>query len=161
MRTLLERLRNHDWFYGYADDHRAWKRGRASMLSLKSELASLDCQYDMGDIRRAVTGMIREDFAPDDTGYWYRQPRKYKNVAGVKEEDLIDRSRAQEIVSWLDECSREQVSRDNVVRITRASTWNVYYARSGFIMNRDFDYLMCGMLFVSISTLMIVWFRNI
>jgi len=105
MSTLLERLRNHDWFYGYADDHRSWKRGRTRMMELKAELKSLECPYDMGDIRKAVTGMIREDFAPDDSGYWYKQPRKYKNIAGVKEADLIDRSRAEEIVLWLSECT--------------------------------------------------------
>ena len=100
--TLRERLQNFDWFYGYSDDHRVWKRGKAGKASLVSELKSLDCPYEMGDIRMAVTGMVLEDFEPDELGWWYRQPKKYKNVAGVREADLIGRSRAEEIVEWLD-----------------------------------------------------------
>jgi hypothetical protein len=100
--TLRERLRNFDWFYGYSDDHNAWRRGRAGKQSLVSELRSLDCPYELEHIRMAVTGMIREDFSPDEHGWWYRQPQKYKNVAGVKETDLIDRAQAEEIEEWLD-----------------------------------------------------------
>tara|TARA_R110001583_G_scaffold31091_1_gene106797 strand:+ start:3141 stop:3461 length:321 start_codon:yes stop_codon:yes gene_type:complete len=100
--TLLERLKSFDWFYGYSDDHRVWKRGTAGMARLVSELKSLDCPYEMGDIRMAVTGMVREDFAPDELGWWYRQPQIYKNVAGVREDKLIDRSRAEEITGWID-----------------------------------------------------------
>ena len=51
--------------------------------------------------------MIKEDFTPDDSGYWYKKSRKYKNAAGVKEANLIDLERAEEIELWLNECKHD------------------------------------------------------
>ena len=102
MQTLLERLRRHDWFWGYSDDHRWWKKGRQEDVSLRDSLSQCKCPYGMSDIRRAVLNMIEEDFKKEEDDYWYRQPHVYKNVAGVRRSDLISRSYAQEIISWLE-----------------------------------------------------------
>ena len=98
--TLLEKLRRHDWFYGYADDHRAWKRGAQRHRELQAELARLNCPFGLGEVRMAAQNMILEDFAEESPGQWYRQPRKYKNVAPTARDGLIERARAEEIVAW-------------------------------------------------------------
>jgi hypothetical protein len=100
--TLLARLQRHDWFWGYSDDHRWWKKGRKEDTSLRASLSQCKCPYGMSDIRCAVLNMIEEDFKKEEDGYWYRQPHVYKNVAGVNKSDLISRSYAQEIISWLE-----------------------------------------------------------
>ena len=100
-KTLLERLQSHDWFYGYADDHRVWKKGVAAQRQLVEDLTRIQCPYDLQEIRKAVQDMVVEDFAEEgDHGYWYRQPRLYENVAGVRFEDLITSERRDEIIAW-------------------------------------------------------------
>jgi hypothetical protein len=101
MGTLLERLRNHDWFYAYSDDHRVWKRGCQALKSLSVDLRQLDCPYDIGDIRMTVQNMILEDFVEEEPNRWYRTPRKYKNVAPTQRHGLIERARAEEILEWI------------------------------------------------------------
>ena len=98
---LLKRLTNHDWFYGYADDHRAWKRGAAKQREILRDLEEMECPYDLGDIRKTVQRMIFEDFTQEDNGYWYRHPKKYKNVAGCRKSELIKREHADNILSWI------------------------------------------------------------
>ena len=101
--TLFQRLANHDWHFEYSDDHRVWKRGREKQQELKRDLKGMNCPFNLAEIRMAATGMILEDFAQDgDTGYYYRSPRKYKNVAGVLKTSLIERARANEIKRWFD-----------------------------------------------------------
>ena len=102
--TLFQRLKNHDWYYGYSDDHRVWQRGRQRQQELIRDLEGMGCPYTLSEIRMTVLDMIAEDFAEEgDTGYWYRQPRKYKNVAGVLRTSLIERARADEITRWFEE----------------------------------------------------------
>ena len=45
---------------------------------------------------------LKNDFKKEEDGYWYRQPHVHKNIAGVNKSDLISRSYAQEIISWLE-----------------------------------------------------------
>ena len=101
--TLFQRLKNHDWHYAYSDDHKAWKRGRQRQEELKRDLKGMNCPFNLAEIRMTATSMILEDFAEEgDTGYYYRNPRKYKNVAGVLKTSLIERARANEIKSWFE-----------------------------------------------------------
>jgi len=106
--SLFQRLKNHDWFYGYSDDHRVWRRGRQRQKELARDLEGMNCPYNLAEIRMTVQDMILEDFAEEgDSGYWYRQPRKHKNVAGVLKTSLIERARANEITRWFKEIDNE------------------------------------------------------
>ena len=100
-KSLMEQLRNHDWYYSYSDDHRVWKRGQANAKRLQALLADFRCPYSMNDLRKAVQEMVFEDFVEED-GYWYRQPRKYKNVAGTRREDLMYRADQVQILAWIE-----------------------------------------------------------
>jgi len=102
MATLLERLRNHDWFYAYSDDHRVWKRGEQRTKELYSELVKRECPYNMGDIRMTVQKMILEDFTEVETNRWSRDPEKTRYVAPAQRSELIERSRAEEVLRWID-----------------------------------------------------------
>jgi hypothetical protein len=72
VKTLLETLRNHDWYYMYSDDHSVWKRGRARHSDLEKRVKSMNCPFTIGELRRAVQGLVFEDFAEEEPGQWYR-----------------------------------------------------------------------------------------
>ncbi len=101
MGTLLERLKNHDWFYAYSDDHRVWKKGREKEKLLQEDMKNRECPYPLGDVRMTVQNMILEDFVEEEPDRWYRHPRKYKNVAPTQRHGLIERVRAEEILAWI------------------------------------------------------------
>ena len=46
--------------------------------------------------------MILEDFVEEEPNQWYRHPRKYKNVAPARREDLIEKVLAEEITTWIE-----------------------------------------------------------
>ena len=95
------KLRQHDWYYAYSDDHRVWTRGRNQMQALRTAHAELDCPFDMGLLNKWSHNMILEDFAEEEPGAWYKQPRKYKCIAPSKREDLITQAQHDEITQWM------------------------------------------------------------
>ena len=103
MAHLIKRLKSHDWYHAYSDDHRVWRAGSNSQRKLTQELSSLKCPHAFWDIHKALFGMILEDFEEDDKGGWYRKGNRPKYVAPARKEDLITRAHADTIVSWLEE----------------------------------------------------------
>ena len=101
-KNLMKILKNFDWWYAYSDDHRVWQRGRKAEFELKNRLAALNCPYTISELRMATSEMVVEDFEEDENGYWYRQPRKYKNVAGVRREDLMHRADQVQVLAWVE-----------------------------------------------------------
>lgn len=96
-----KRLRSHDWYYGYSDDHRVWTRGRDASRALRVTHEELDCPFNMGLLEKWAHNMVVEQFAEEEPGEWYRQPHKYKCVAPVKHEDLITQAQHDEITQWM------------------------------------------------------------
>ena len=94
------KLKTHDWYYGYSDDHSVWKRGQAASARLRQAHESLSCPYDMNTLMNWAHKMILEEFAEEEPGAWYRQPRKYKCVAPTKREVLMTRKKHDEITQW-------------------------------------------------------------
>ena len=97
------KLKQHDWYYGYSDDHRYWTRGRDQAAVLRVAHKELDCPWDMGTLQKWAFKMIVEEFAEEVPGSneWFRQPRKYKCVAPVKHEELITQAQHDEITNWM------------------------------------------------------------
>lgn len=48
-------LKNHDWYYNFSDDYRAWNRGKDSMESISAMRRQLDPNYE-----------IWNEFAPEE-----------------------------------------------------------------------------------------------
>ena len=101
MASLLERLRNHDWFYAYSDDHRVWKKGREKEKLLQEDMKNRECPYPLGDVRMAVQSMILEDFTEREPNRWFRDPENSRYFAPAMRRDLIERERAEEILEWI------------------------------------------------------------
>lgn len=95
------KLKNHDWYYAYSDDHSVWKRGQAASARLRAACEELDCPFDMGLLQKWAFKMIVEEFAEEAPGKWYRQPRIYKSIAPTKFEDLITQAQHDEITQWM------------------------------------------------------------
>ena len=98
---FAKRLKNHDWYYGYSDDHKVWTRGRNASAALRKTKEELDCPFTMNELKTWAHKMILEDFAEEEPGCWYRQPRKYKHVAPAKREELMPRAFHDEINRWM------------------------------------------------------------
>ena len=96
------KLRSHDWYYAYSDDHRYWDRGRRQRMELDAMHKNLRCPYDFGTLSKWAHDMIVEQFAEESPGEWYRQPRKYKCVAPCDRKDLITEQEWSDIQSWFD-----------------------------------------------------------
>ena len=96
-----KKLKQHDWYYGYSDDHRVWTRGRNAAAALAKTHDELDCPFDMKLLCKWAHKMILEQFAEEAPGEWYRQPRKYKCVAPTKREELITLAQHDEITNWM------------------------------------------------------------
>ena len=101
MGNLLESLRNHDWYYMYSDDGRVYKRGRQRTIALRERMQSLECPFTMDELRMAAHKMIVEEFAEEEPGKWYRQPRKFKSIAPTQREDLITQDEYAKIMEWI------------------------------------------------------------
>jgi len=100
--TLMERLKRHDWYYAYSDDGRVWKAGLNEEKRLIGLVANLHCPYTLRQLRMAVQDMVVEEFAEEAPGEWYRQPRKYKNMAPTGRPDLIHRADQVQILGWIE-----------------------------------------------------------
>ena len=98
---FAKKLKGHDWYYAYSDDHSVWRRGNAASQKLRAQHKELDCPFDMGLLLKWSHKMILEQFAEEEPGAWYRQPRKYKCVAPSKREELIMQAEYDEITAWL------------------------------------------------------------
>ena len=106
MGTFEKALRAHDWYYAYSDDHRYWARGQKTIAELRIQHKALECPYDFAELRQYVHDMVVDLFAEEVPGEWYRQPKKYKNMAPVKENDLLTRTQFDNIAAWLEENDR-------------------------------------------------------
>ena len=100
--TLFERLTRHDWYYAYSDDHRVWKAGLSEEKKLRGLVADLRCPYTLAQLRMAVQNMVVEDFAEESPDSWYRQPKKYANMAPVRRSELIHRADQVQILAWIE-----------------------------------------------------------
>ena len=102
MRTgFAKRIKHHDWYYGYSDDHRVWRRGHDESGALRRMHKDLECPFDMKTLMHWAHKMILEEFAEEEPGAWYRQPRKYKSIAAVSREELITQAEYDEITQWM------------------------------------------------------------
>jgi len=111
MRALYDQLKGHDWYYGYSDDHRVWKKGQRRHDHLRRLLGSLNCPYPMQHLRMAVEEMVVDMFVEETPGHWYRNPHTYKNVAPVKRSELLLRADQVQILAWI-EAQGEQITAD-------------------------------------------------
>jgi len=96
------KLQNHDWYYAYSDDHSYWTRGRQQKMELEAMHKNLGCPYDFVELRKWAHNMIVEQFAEENPGEWYRQPRKYKSIAPCSRKDLITEQEWSDIQSWFE-----------------------------------------------------------
>ena len=94
------KIKSHDWYYGYSDDHRVWTRGKDASRVLRVTHEELDCPFDMGLLEKWAHNMILEEFAEEEPGDWYRQPKKYSCIAPTKREGLITQALHDEITQW-------------------------------------------------------------
>lgn len=109
MKTLYNQLAAHDWYFGYSDDHRVWKRGQAAQNHLRKLLENLECPFRMQDLRMAVQEMVVDLFEEEKPGHWYRKPHTYKNVAPVKRTDLLLRADQVQILAWIENQGEQPV----------------------------------------------------
>ena len=102
MRTeFAKRIKHHDWYYGYSDDHSVWRRGHEELGALRRMHEDLECPFDMKTLMHWAHNMVLEEFAEEEPGDWYRQPRKYKSVAAVSRKELITQAEYDEITQWM------------------------------------------------------------
>ena len=99
--NFAKRIKSHDWFYGYSDDHSVWRRGHQETAILREMHQELLCPFTMSELQAWAHNMILEQFAEEEPGSWYRQPRKYKSIAAVKREDLMPQTLHDEITHWM------------------------------------------------------------
>ena len=95
------KLKNHDWYYAYSDDHRSYSAGRRNEALLREMHKDFECPYSLATLRTWAHNMILEQFAEEKPDEWYRQPRKYMSVAPVKRADLITQAYHDEITQWM------------------------------------------------------------
>jgi hypothetical protein len=102
---LFEALKHHDWFYAYSDDHRVWKRGAAKNVELGNALNTQNCPFRMQDIRKAVQGMIVEEYLVDTDGTFYKQEYRDKgwNMYQPRRDEMITASERDKIIAWFDD----------------------------------------------------------
>tara|TARA_B100000674_G_C37680392_1_gene841253 strand:+ start:453 stop:803 length:351 start_codon:yes stop_codon:yes gene_type:complete len=95
------KLRQHDWYYGYSDDHRVWTRGRNQMQVLRTAHEDLECPFDMKLLEKWAHKMIVENFKEEEPGKWYPNPRKYSCIAPTPREGLITQAQHDEVTQWM------------------------------------------------------------
>ena len=95
------KLKRHDWYYGYSDDHSVWTRGRKAAAALRVSHEELECPFDMNLLNKWAYNMVVEQFAEEKPGEWYRQPHKYKCVAPAPRDSLITQAQHDEITQWM------------------------------------------------------------
>ena len=95
------RLKGHDWFYAYSDDHRYYTAGRRSETQLREIHKGFECPYSLATLRLWAHNMILENFIEESPGEWYPNPRRYKSIAPSKREELITQAYHDEITQWM------------------------------------------------------------
>jgi hypothetical protein len=112
MSTLYERLRNFDWYYGYSDDNRVWRKGRLRLQELSRDLEGMECPYSLTELRQVVHEQVEDLYEWFDTdedlprtrpgGFYKPELRlKYASIAPTSEDDMIARKRYSEIADWI------------------------------------------------------------
>ena len=96
-----KKLRQHDWYYGFADDHRSWTKGRDQAKVIRDLHENHACPFNMEILRIWAHNNILEEFVEEEPDQWYRQPRKYKCIAALSRKDLITQAEHDEITQWL------------------------------------------------------------
>lgn len=96
------KLRSHDWYFAYSDDHSYWVRGQQQRKELDAMHKNLDCPFNFVDLSKWAHNMILEEFAEESPGEWYRQPRKYQCVAPTTRGQLMTQTEWSDIQSWFE-----------------------------------------------------------
>ena len=104
MATMIERLRNFDWYYMMSDDSRVWRRGKDRMATLSNDLKDLNCPYGMGELRRVAHEQVEDLYEKFENGNYYKPELKAKwsSIAPTDPKDMISREKYEEIISWLE-----------------------------------------------------------
>lgn len=97
-----KKLKGHDWYYNYSDDHNVWERGKRQLQNIVALYDSTNCPFDLVELRMWANGMIIGPFVEEGPDEWYLQPRKYKCTASVKKAELLTTERNQEIEAWFE-----------------------------------------------------------
>ena len=100
--NFAKEIRGHDWYYAYSDDYRKYAKGRDSADRLRAKHTTLECPFDMVTLSKWAHNMVVEQFAEEEPGKWYRQPRKYKCVAPTTREALITQDEHDNISAWME-----------------------------------------------------------
>jgi len=101
--TFRSQLISHDWYYHYSDDYRYWSRGENQRNEINTTYYRLECPFSLGEMKKWRFEMIVEDYTEVDPGCWFKLPKEYDNTASVSREELIERSRFDEIERWMEE----------------------------------------------------------
>ena len=108
---FARKIKGHDWFYHYSDDHRSWSRGKETFNKIREEHQHLECPFDMSMLQKWAHKMILENFVEESPGEWYPNPRKYKCIAGTPRTGLITQSEYDEVTLWMSlGCTAEQIA---------------------------------------------------
>ena len=86
----------------YSDDGRVVRRGRQRTSALRQRIESLKCPFTMSELRMAAQKMVVGEFAEEEPGKWYRQPRKFKSIAPARREDLVTHDEYTKIMEWIE-----------------------------------------------------------
>ena len=98
---FAKKLKKHDWYYAYSDDHRYWTSGRSQRKQLENMHKELDSPFSMSDLSKWAHKMVLEDFEEMEPECWYRKPKRFNSIAPAKRDDLIAREDYDKITSWL------------------------------------------------------------
>jgi len=93
-------LRNHDWFYAYSDDSRAYIRGEKYRENLNDIHEKLNCPFDFCKLRKYSNKMFVSEFVKTEDGYVRPEFINNKNIDRVKLEDLLTNEEVKEIDDW-------------------------------------------------------------
>jgi hypothetical protein len=102
MGSLEMRLRGHDWYYQYSDDHQAWIDGQKSLQELRELLAKMSCPFPLESLRKWAQGMTVEQWYPDPSNpkLWYRN-NGLKGFQEASREALLDPGVGSAITEWI------------------------------------------------------------
>lgn len=99
---FVKKVKAHDWYYDYSDDHGRWRRGREELEELRTMHTRLKCPYALTELQRwhhkAVKNVTFFE-SLDEPGLWYKDPRP-KYAAPAVEHELIDEETYNKITEW-------------------------------------------------------------
>lgn len=100
------KLIEHDWYYAFSDDHRAYNRGRDSYYGLMDAAKALDCPWPLRVMGDYINGkVISKYFQPDpQQDQWYHQSVTDTRWAmSLQKIDLLSQEDYIKIESWFKE----------------------------------------------------------